>query len=97
LNHTIDHAQPLFPSYHHLVYEMKGGTAEHHLGHLTELQASNTEKCWTRRFGELGLGTIPHERMGGSASSLFTMMVNAGAGVAIARMSDIITSRQRPP
>lgn len=41
-----------------------------------------------------GLGTIPRERMG-FASSLFTMMVNTGAAIGIASVSNIITSRQQ--
>ena len=41
-----------------------------------------------------GLGTIPRERMG-FASSLFTMMVNTGAAVGIASVSNIIASRQQ--
>jgi len=41
-----------------------------------------------------GLGAIPRERMG-FASSLFTMMVNTGAGIGIASVSNIITSRQQ--
>jgi MFS transporter, DHA2 family, multidrug resistance protein len=41
-----------------------------------------------------GLGEIPRERMG-FASSLFTMMVNTGAGVGIASVSNMITSHQQ--
>jgi len=41
-----------------------------------------------------GLGVIPRERMG-FASSLFTMMVNTGAAVGIASVSNVITSRQQ--
>jgi len=41
-----------------------------------------------------GMGAIPRERMG-FASSLFTMMVNTGAGIGIASVSNIITSRQQ--
>jgi DHA2 family multidrug resistance protein len=41
-----------------------------------------------------GLGEIPRERMG-FASSLFTMMVNTGAAIGIASVSNIITARQQ--
>jgi len=41
-----------------------------------------------------GLGEIPRERMG-FASSLFTMMVNTGAAIGIASVSNMITSRQQ--
>jgi MFS transporter, DHA2 family, multidrug resistance protein len=41
-----------------------------------------------------GLGEIPPERMG-FASSLFTMMVNTGAAIGIAGVSNMVTSREQ--
>jgi len=41
-----------------------------------------------------GLGEIPPERMG-FASSLFSMMVNTGAAVGIASVSNMVTSREQ--
>jgi MFS transporter, DHA2 family, multidrug resistance protein len=41
-----------------------------------------------------GLGEIPPERMG-FASSLFSMMVNTGAAIGIASVSNLVTSREQ--